>query len=292
MKTKKNRAFSFIEISIVLIIIGILIAGVTQSSRLIKMSRLQTAQTITQSSPVSGMKGVSLWLDTTSVASFAEDDTNEGSAITMWNDINPQSIKNNMTPHVNTPTSPATSSSDITYKEAGISGLPVINFAGNSGAYFSGNTIPTLGNKFTAFVVYQSTDTSSTDERVLFSNGTIGTDGFAYKKASTSGAGSLVISNGTPLVLNTISINPEIVSIVFDGATARVWLNGGGKVTASLSEVTPSGSFYIGGTNSGSAWKGYIGEIIIIEGSLKDSDRYDVEKYLGKKWGVTMLVSN
>ncbi|MFM7621329.1 MAG: prepilin-type N-terminal cleavage/methylation domain-containing protein [Alphaproteobacteria bacterium] len=41
------KAFSLIELSIVILIIGILVAGVTQSSRLIRQMKLLSAQSIT-----------------------------------------------------------------------------------------------------------------------------------------------------------------------------------------------------------------------------------------------------
>jgi prepilin-type N-terminal cleavage/methylation domain-containing protein len=42
--SKPSKAFSLKELSIVVLIIGILIAGVTQGSRLVRQSRLSTAQ--------------------------------------------------------------------------------------------------------------------------------------------------------------------------------------------------------------------------------------------------------
>ncbi len=56
-------AFSLIELSIVILIIGTLIAGVTQGSRLVRISKLRTAQNQTSTSPVSSIDGLALWLD-------------------------------------------------------------------------------------------------------------------------------------------------------------------------------------------------------------------------------------
>ncbi|MFM2200408.1 MAG: hypothetical protein RL769_463, partial [Pseudomonadota bacterium] len=50
--TKTQRAFSLIEMSIVILIIGILVSGVSQGTILIRKMRLQTAQNITASAPV------------------------------------------------------------------------------------------------------------------------------------------------------------------------------------------------------------------------------------------------
>ena len=63
-KTQKNiqKAFSLIELSIVILIIGILVAGVTQSSRLVSQFRLISARNITLSSPVPTIKNLAYWL--------------------------------------------------------------------------------------------------------------------------------------------------------------------------------------------------------------------------------------
>lgn len=52
---KFQKAFSLIELSIVILIIGILVAGVTQSSRLVKQIRLASIKSMTLSSPVSSI---------------------------------------------------------------------------------------------------------------------------------------------------------------------------------------------------------------------------------------------
>jgi prepilin-type N-terminal cleavage/methylation domain-containing protein len=62
---KKTLAFSLIELSIVILIVGILIAGVTQGSRLVKESKLKTAISITSSSDVNSIPDLVMWLDAT-----------------------------------------------------------------------------------------------------------------------------------------------------------------------------------------------------------------------------------
>ena len=61
--SRSNKAFSLIELSIVILIVGILVAGVTSSSRLIKKMKLITAQNLTNSSPIHSIKGLALWLE-------------------------------------------------------------------------------------------------------------------------------------------------------------------------------------------------------------------------------------
>ena len=61
--SKKSRAFSLLELSIVILIIGILIAGVTQASRLVAQAKISAAQTQTQSSPVHSINGILLLIE-------------------------------------------------------------------------------------------------------------------------------------------------------------------------------------------------------------------------------------
>ena len=61
-KKFKNRfikkGFSLVEISIVLLIVGILISGITTYSRLVKQMKLSAVKHITAASPVPAIKGL------------------------------------------------------------------------------------------------------------------------------------------------------------------------------------------------------------------------------------------
>ncbi|MFM7620926.1 MAG: hypothetical protein ACKO47_04900 [Alphaproteobacteria bacterium] len=58
---KSFKAFPLIELPIVILIIGILVAGVTSSSRLIKRMKITVAQNLTQSSPIPSIKDLAVW---------------------------------------------------------------------------------------------------------------------------------------------------------------------------------------------------------------------------------------
>ena len=62
--SSRLKAFSLIELSIVILIIGILVAGVTSSSRLITRMKVVTAQNLTRNSPVSSIKDLAMWYET------------------------------------------------------------------------------------------------------------------------------------------------------------------------------------------------------------------------------------
>ncbi|MBM5782065.1 MAG: type II secretion system protein [Pelagibacterales bacterium] len=95
---RKLSVFSLIELSIVILVVGILIAGVTSGSRLVSEFQLQTARTLTNSSSVSGIKDLMLWYETSLESSFDSSERTNQSAVSTWYDINPQSsYKNNAT---------------------------------------------------------------------------------------------------------------------------------------------------------------------------------------------------
>lgn len=87
-----KKAFSLIELSIVILIIGILIAGVTQGSRLVGAMRLASAKALTQSSPIASMRNLHSWYEATSEGSFLEAETEDSTALTIWKDIGPNTI--------------------------------------------------------------------------------------------------------------------------------------------------------------------------------------------------------
>ncbi len=64
-KTQLKKAFSLIELSVVVLIIGILIAGITQSSRLVRAMKLNTARSLTRSSDVASIRNLTAWFDAT-----------------------------------------------------------------------------------------------------------------------------------------------------------------------------------------------------------------------------------
>ncbi|MBL6664214.1 MAG: prepilin-type N-terminal cleavage/methylation domain-containing protein, partial [Rickettsiales bacterium] len=55
LRSRNKTAFSLLELSIVIVIIGVLIVGVIGGKHIIKKSRISTAQSLTSSSPISGI---------------------------------------------------------------------------------------------------------------------------------------------------------------------------------------------------------------------------------------------
>ncbi len=160
---KNHRAFSLIELSVVILIIGILIAGVTQGSKLIGNFRLQTAQTLTQNSPVSGIPSLILWFETSMETSFDDAEQENNSPVSTWYDINMQSSsKTNATQ--------ATLANRPLFIKNVFNGIPAIRFDGVSD-YMSFNGAILAKTSYTIFMVEQRRSTASS-QYFIGGNGT------------------------------------------------------------------------------------------------------------------------
>ncbi|MBM3580237.1 MAG: prepilin-type N-terminal cleavage/methylation domain-containing protein [Alphaproteobacteria bacterium] len=263
-KSKASTAFSLIELSIVLLIVGIIIAGITQSSRLVRQSKLKSAQNFTQSSPVNSMKGLSVWFETSQESSFPAG-RDDGEAIVQWNDINPQT----MAKLYAVPASGVTTTGDsakISYRSDGINGLPSINFAGSAttagvlalssstttltNAAIITNADPNNASAFTAFMVYKLADAQDdgTSYTVLYNGSSTSTvTGWGYHKASgTPYKRTVIANNGTVAATSAGSIalptTQEIATITYTGynsksaspgtKTTNLYINGGTGFTS------------------------------------------------------------
>ncbi len=324
LNSKASKAFSLIELSIVILIIGIIVAGITQSSRLVTQSKLKSAQNLTSSSPVAGIKSVALWLEPTLDASFPSS-LDDGAFITQWNDTNPQTpSKLFAIPASGVTTSGAAA---IKYENDGINGLPSIKFDGtlaNTGILSISTSSTSLtqtpvitsgdvgsANAFTAFMVYDLDNSTSTVDYTVLYNGTFNSDGWGYFRESSSPfKRTFRFGATTPKFITSAALPSikEIATITYSGSTTKIanmYTNGGSNFatipdntvssngnnaqSTLVTLATPTGGMYIGGgTSATKTWKGLISEVIIFDGILKNQDLKDVASYLSKKYGISL----
>jgi prepilin-type N-terminal cleavage/methylation domain-containing protein len=307
---KLKRAFSLIELSIVTLVIGILIAGIMQGTSLYVKMKLAAARSITQSSPANGVSDLVLWLDTTSEAAFPTsiDDQNP---VSTWNDTNPQQTnKSNAT---------ASGTARPLYIANGINGLPALKCDGvddlisvTAGTNYYPTGAPSNTNNFTIFVVaYPDAVTHQIDAQTNDAgdySGTVGQKyilgaahgGSVYGSADIVGAGISLGTNGVsiyehgsnymePLAVyngsNGLSA-PVIITLNYKNKTPTIFINGTSVqvgLTSLKNSVFPPVQFCSGAYG---AFSGKIGEIIIYGKLIPAAKRAQIEKYLGKKWGI------
>src|ERR1700759_3912458 len=118
---KPKTAFTFLELSIVLTLITTIIAVVASiGSGMVSTARLESARSLTASSPVMDTPGLVFWVESTLKNSFNLAQEVNGSIISNWYDQNPQNdAKNDLT---------AGSGREPLYISSGINGLPALSF--------------------------------------------------------------------------------------------------------------------------------------------------------------------
>lgn len=295
-----KKAFSLIELSIVILIIGILVAGVTQSSRLIKQMRLQVARNITTSSPVTSIKDLKIWLETSQEGSLVSStnglNPDNNDKISSWNDISPQLI---------TKINPSQSNDALRplYAETSpINNLPALKF--NSNEYLEtiasgSNQMPlAIGDDtFTFIAVWNSLSTSTT--QAIFEQNTGGS------LISGSRASMLIIGGvygyngeGNDYQPTNFTMNSSRISVItVDNGAVNIYDNklntptNTGSINNAIQNVS-EGGFFIGtkGTNPRSEkFNGFISEIIVFDRVLKKSEIEDINLYLAKKYSIKLL---
>jgi prepilin-type N-terminal cleavage/methylation domain-containing protein len=297
MKIQFNKkAFSLIEIAIVIIIIAILIAGVLQSGKVIRKFRLNSARSVTISSPVNGIKNLSLWLESTSEKSFLSAETSDSSLISIWNDINPQVMTG-----LNSVQQDEDSKKPL-YRDDAINGLPAIVFDGVDSTMFRSNVKGheiLKSNQVTIFVVQDlHSDVIAPTPAILCWNCSTNPNrlyiayhipfnqlNFAFSNSDdTSGEVTDSLDSSSfdrPRVITFLHNSNNYSEIRYNGALAA----SESSVTSTFDEGSVA-SLYIGSLGGSDKFKGSIGEIIMFARALKSEERISIEGYLKQKWGI------
>jgi prepilin-type N-terminal cleavage/methylation domain-containing protein len=293
MKHSSAKAFSLIELSIVILIIGILIAGIVQGSRLIEESRLSSARAQTMSSPVASIPDLMLWIESTSEKSFDDEEQEDASNINNWYDINPQSSSKF--------TFTTIDERQPIYRKNAINNLPAIKFDGED-AFMEMADFPNILNDVTVIFVVNSLSAAyngpvlakRTDPginiQISFIPGTGADTGWQFCSGNISDGYCLYTLPSTSLEINKVYITSIVYIAESISSTALRFFENGEQVSnrSTISDLVPTavdGKLTLGDANDYS-FNGYIGEVIIFDRALKDEERISIEEYLGKKWGV------
>jgi prepilin-type N-terminal cleavage/methylation domain-containing protein len=301
-KITAKQAFTLIELSIVLLIVGILITGVVTYSRLVKQMKLTTIKQITYSSPVTGIKGLSLWLETTldnSVTGATNPiNPDENEKITSWNDINPQTSTRVIV-------SQTTDSLRPTFITTGtLNELPGIKFDGTqylSSIKANGGNIPLIAgdDSFTLIAVFQTNVNSGVNQAIIDQNSTnssepagarasilltlFGTYGFCGQAVDYWNCQAYYTK--TPYI-SAVTVNDNGLTKVYTNSTSTTCSSTINSTSLNISDA----GFFVGvkGTSLTERMNGIIHEIIIYDRVLNTEELNDVMRYLSKKFAVKL----
>jgi len=293
----KHKAFSLIEISLAILIIGILVAGISKGADLYEQSRLNVARQLTINSRVPRINGLLFWVETTLEKSLLATETAESSPISQWNDINPFAIEKLYLTRV--------ANNFITYKKSSIGNLPSIYFNGNGGT-LNLSTAPTptqltffktTNQVISVFMVIDGENSTSNKHRVLFTNGNTSTSGVSLFQSRDNRL--MVLFGGVNLWSSTnqfdFSAN-AIICFTYGGVGtffAQIYRNGSFVNLPSINRNPNNafGSFAIAGnnTNDNEAWKGNISELIVYDRVITPAERIEIQDYLSKKYAIKII---
>jgi prepilin-type N-terminal cleavage/methylation domain-containing protein len=296
-----KKAFSLIELSIVVLIIGILVAGITQSTSLLAKSKLSSARSQTKSSPVSSIEGIVGWWEATLTESFGNSELEESlnggaNGVTTWYDINPQSsLKNNAT-SINSPDS----NPGYTSSSGAINGLPTLKFNGTS-HYLSFDGSDLANSNYSIFIVEQRSGSGSF-QLMIGGDGALNDNeilqiGYRMDDKLTWGQ----YHNDYDVVVPSYSGGvPRIHSLVFSSTSnphktyningvAQILDPTEGYMTIPEQGLTayPNATFGFYGPEN-YYYQGNIGEIIIFNRSLEEENLQSIEDYLSRKWEIVI----
>jgi len=190
---------------------------------------------------------------------------------------------------------------DPVYATSAINGRPAISFPGDDNLQVTGGVANIRdGNPSTLFIVQQYASQKNVErmfgtypwQRVgvgLF-------DGAPGEQSLTLANGSNTKSTG----INTLPLNqPNILAVGGDLTVTKAWINGVNYIDDTTDRAFGHGfnrTFYIGAPdhnqtrkNDNVDYEGLISEIMLFDTLLTDSEREQVERYLGYKYGSMNL---
>ena len=288
MKNFHKKAFSLVELSMVILIIGILIAGVSRGIDLYQDMRLATARSLTQNSRVNRIEDLTMWFESTSEQSFEKPNPNDGDRIALWKNINFK-LSNRID------VVQSTQDSKPFYVRNAINGNPALRFDNTQFLTASNVKISEIvsSDQATVFMVQNNFSGDDTTSTFGWNNGN-----YRFQSHAQEG-GKVLIDYGTTLsgfrttteeLTNFLNQN-KIITFVKNGSIVKIKINAeilANSTSSGTIDMSLSADFSIGKypPDNNYFFLGYIGEFIVFKKALTDAEIKDIEKYLSKKWAI------
>ena len=299
MKNKKYslRAFSLVELLIVLFVISLLLALVFEGTSLVSSARINNARSFTVKSVVPEIPGLIAWYETSLIDSIKAGESVNNAQISEWRDISPSSVaaqKNKLT---------KTASANLIYKIEGINQIPSLLFDGNSNAKLTlSNFYQGTSPVFTIFLVFQPSITPAVNTILGGIQASPNQTSISLTSPTTIqlDAGTAAATNTTNNSASFAQGDDYILSAYFNSTSSQVFVNNvTARIGLDVSDGSPSGILSTGtnplngltiGSNppGTSTFPGFISEIIIYNRPLQIQERRDIFKYLSNKYNISV----
>jgi prepilin-type N-terminal cleavage/methylation domain-containing protein len=277
------KAFSMIEVAVVLIIVGIFIAGTFAAISLVKKSRILAAQTKTRAAPVGTIPNLVVWLESSLEESFSTVEAENGAQLSAWKDIKSSSTA---------PTNNGASGASKPIYSNSINSIHAVKFSGDADSYFEIDGSALNNSDYT--IIFLEKRQSSAANYFLTDDGTSSADNKKLQLGYSS-SGAVIHSQGSGNSYSASvgsydsSEKPRIFTFIQDSSSGKkTYVNG--FLAKEDSDTTK-----LSGINKlrlGENYNGEIGEFIIFDRALKAEERASIEKYLSEKWTVKRVSPN
>jgi len=293
-----RKAFSIIEISIVVLFVGILIVGISNGVDLYNDFIILKAKNLTLNSRVGRIPDLNLWLETTTDKSFLASEKYNNSPISTWNalDLNSSNII-------------SATQSNYNFKPKyivnGFNGLPVVRFEGKDSDTLNSDymnlpdeVIPYDNSDYSVFIVAKKTLNNPTRNIVLCGGSIIDSTtrsinafGFIDNNAMNYWYPiSSTINSPANSIMSNIFYITEFFYDKNSIANRSIYINGSKVVEGDRgSRMSTKYKNFLGRRSDFTTnyFDGDLGELIVFERALNNSERKSVEEYLFKKWNIS-----
>ena len=287
-KKSKNTAFSIVEISVVILIISLLLAGILNGTSLIGDASVATAQKLTTNADVNNMESLTLWLETSFTSSLEAQGNKKVEndiKINRWKDNSPLKSPTKRFDFIQT------TANQPTYKENVIDGLPMLYFTTANNLEFSNPQNQNLSladlmqnNQATIFIVCMFDKSASGAKLINFNN--VVDFGYNANKIEMKFDSNNLIESVDSLKQETL----QMISAIKNIGKIEFYLNGNlrSNISSSATIVDTNFSSNFSSTNkiTVGGFKGWLGEILVFNTALATKERQQVEQYLTKKWKI------
>lgn len=293
-----RTAFSLIEISLVVLIVGILISGVSLGVDLYNDFKLTTARQLTINSRVGRIEDLVAWYETTNQNVFSKGEETfedlakieEGQAINRWKDFNSKSF-------IKFDATQTTTASQPTIIFDKTTSLPIVRFGTGKFLNLPNGTVP-FGNQAYTVIFVSKIDADCNCPVLTSGDGSvspINSNYFEYVNDNKIVNGWGAFLQGLWSYTKVIAINKfQMFSFTYDQSKINIYINKNyftrAMVNLNARTSLPTNNFIGKGLNRASPYDfiGSIAEIIIFNRNLLNSEREDIENYLSKKWSIKL----
>lgn len=281
------KAFTLVELSVVITILAVMIIGVTSTKLMIRKARLTNAQSLTQKSIINDINmDLVAWYETSLESSFlASEIKNDASNISTWKDNNINAINKNDA------TNSTVASQPKYYQNAFYDSIPGIRFDGTDD-FLNFNCNKIAKSSYTIFVVEQRRSNKSVNMFIggssIANNETIHL-GYKYNTTLTQDH----YSNGLDATVTGYnSVEPKLFTFVYNfNIGKQITINGKTTVVANPTQSSPllkCNNVALGKYATSYFYTGDLAEIIMFKRSLKTEEIEAIENYLGSKYGISV----